>query len=60
MSFYAAEAASCTRYRGTILIYNFAMEANRHGRYHRRQLPGKQINFFPPFLPSIQRNGQLS
>lgn len=23
------------------------MEANRHGRYHRRQPPEKQINFFP-------------
>lgn len=34
------------------------MEANRHGRYHRRQPPEKQINFFPPFLPSIQHDGQ--
>lgn len=60
MSFRAADAASCTRYWGTILIYNFAMEANRHGRYHRRQPPEKQINFFPPIPPSIQRDGQLS
>lgn len=54
MSFHAAEAASCTRYWGTILIYNFAMEANRRGRYRRRQPPEKQINFFPsiPTLPS--------
>lgn len=35
------------------------MEANRHGRYHRRQPAEKQINFFPPFLPSIQHDGQL-
>lgn len=51
MSFLAAEAASCTWYWGTILIYNFAMEANRRGRYHCRQLAGKQINFFPSISP---------
>lgn len=51
MSFRAAEAASCTRYWGTILIYNFAVEANRHRRYHRRQPPEKQINFFSSISP---------
>lgn len=46
MSFPTAWAASCTFYWGTVLIYNFAMEANRRGRYHHRQPPEKQINFF--------------
>ena len=37
------------------------MEANRHGRYHLRQPPEKQINFPPlPFPPSIRRDGQHS
>lgn len=51
MSFRIAEAASCALYWGIILIYNFAMEANRHGRYHRRQPPENKLTFFPPFSP---------
>lgn len=44
------------------LIYNFAMVANRHGRYHCQQPPENKLTFFSfsVFLPSIQRDGQLS
>lgn len=63
MSFYAAEAASCTHHWGTILIYNFAAAAHRHSRYHCQQPPENKLTFFfsfptPPF--SVQRVGQLS
>lgn len=63
MSFYAAEAASCAHHWGTFLIYNFAVAAHIHSRYHCQQPAKNKLTFFfflplPPF--SVQHVGQLS
>lgn len=53
MSFLTARAASRTLCRGTILIYNFSMEANGRRRYRRRQPPENKLTFLLHFYPQF-------